>query len=303
MRLIFSDMRAQPATRSPDVVGEYPPFAPVRAPWAEPLRNPGTAWVGWGKLCWLSRPEPRTDALPGGPAVLLAYVGSSCLGAGDAAHQRIHRKTVAWRNCWSAVCAALIAVPNLQSIVLSHQSVFLSHQSAFAARRFFRLALLPLRVSPTPVAAAWDWIPGDEAYARIDQRYGHLCLQFVAQFSHSSTIAWLIRPDLSSTKQVVPELLQQTGSACGTSGSRELCRSRVPDERTARLQAIGVGAIDPSLSSAKGGARHRTANTIERTGRPAHAVRISPAEGNAGAKECRPITSGCTGCIATKDWR
>jgi hypothetical protein len=66
---------------------------------------------------------------------------------------------------------------------------------------------------------------------------------------------------------------QKTGSACGTSGSRELCRGGVPHERAARLQAAGFGTIDVSLSSAKSGARHRIANTVERTGREAHAVR------------------------------
>src|ERR1700756_331508 len=76
---------------------------------------------------------------------------------------------------------------------------------------------------------------------------------------------------------------QKTGSACGTSGSRELCGSRVPDEPTARLQAAGIGTIDATLSSAKGGTRRRIANTIERTGGAAHAVRISPADGDAGA--------------------
>src|SRR5438067_6352297 len=41
---------------------------------------------------------------------------------------------------------------------------------------------------------------------------------------------------------------QKTASACGTSGSRELRRGRVPDERAARLQADGIGTNDASLS-------------------------------------------------------
>src|SRR5438309_2170429 len=76
---------------------------------------------------------------------------------------------------------------------------------------------------------------------------------------------------------------QKTGSACGTSGSRELCRSRVPDERAARLQAAGIGTVDVSLSSAESGARRRTAKPIERAGRETHAVRISAADGDVSA--------------------
>jgi putative transposase len=51
-------------------------------------------------------------------------------------------------------------------------------------------------------------------------------------------------------KHVVAELTldnQKTGSACRTSGSRELRRGRVPDERAARLRADGIGTIDASL--------------------------------------------------------
>src|SRR5205823_8936376 len=77
---------------------------------------------------------------------------------------------------------------------------------------------------------------------------------------------------------------QKTGSACGTSGSRELCRGGVPHERAARLQAAGFGTIDVSLSSAKSGTRQRIANTVERTSREAHAVRVSAADGDAGAR-------------------
>jgi len=90
--------------------------------------------------------------------------------------------------------------------------------------------------------------------------------------------------ELTLDNRALKDVLSKNGSACGTSGSRELCGSRVPDERTARLQAVGIGTIDASLSSAKGGARRRTANTIERTGRQAHAVRISPADGDARAR-------------------
>ena len=36
----------------------------------------------------------------------------------------------------------------------------------------------------------------------------------------------------------------------------------------------------------------------------AHALRLSPADGDAGARrDRRPITSACIGCIARKDWR
>ncbi len=76
---------------------------------------------------------------------------------------------------------------------------------------------------------------------------------------------------------------QKTGSACGTSGSRELCGSRVPDERAARLQAAGFGTIDVSLSSAESGTRHRFASAAERTGSETHAVRVSAVDGDVGA--------------------
>lgn len=58
-----------------------------------------------------------------------------------------------------------------------------------------------------------------------------------------------------------------TGSACGTSGRRELCRGGVPHERAIRLQAAGFGTIDVSLSERETRTRHRIANTVERTGR------------------------------------
>src|SRR5438067_5024581 len=70
---------------------------------------------------------------------------------------------------------------------------------------------------------------------------------------------------------------------CGTSGSRELRRGRVPDERAARLQADGIGTNDASLSGAKSGAGQRTASAIEKTSGEAHAFRVSAADGDAGA--------------------
>src|SRR5437660_12905025 len=89
--------------------------------------------------------------------------------------------------------------------------------------------------------------------------------------------------ELTLDNRALKDVLK-TGSACGTSGSRKLCRSRVPDERTARLQADGTGTIDASLSSAESRAGQRTANPLERTGGPAHAVRLSPADGDAAAR-------------------
>src|SRR5579859_4907239 len=77
---------------------------------------------------------------------------------------------------------------------------------------------------------------------------------------------------------------QKTGSASGTSGSRELCGSGVRDERAAGLQAAGNGTFDLSLSSAESGARYELAGTTERAGCQAHAVRISAADGDAGAR-------------------
>src|SRR5215470_403164 len=76
---------------------------------------------------------------------------------------------------------------------------------------------------------------------------------------------------------------QKTGSACGTSGSRELCGSGVREKRATRLQAGGIGTIDVSLSHAKSGAGRCTARTTERIGGEAHAVRLSTADGDAGA--------------------
>ena len=57
------------------------------------------------------------------------------------------------------------------------------------------------------------------------------------------------------------------------------------DERTARLQAAGIGTIDASLSSAESGARSCAASAIERAGGEAHAVRVSAADGDAGERE------------------
>lgn len=62
-----------------------------------------------------------------------------------------------------------------------------------------------------------------------------------------------------------------------------VCRGGVPEERATRLQADGIGTIDASLSGAESGAGQRTANPLERAGGPAHAVRVSPADGDAGA--------------------
>jgi hypothetical protein len=76
---------------------------------------------------------------------------------------------------------------------------------------------------------------------------------------------------------------QRIGSACGTSGSRELCGSGVRDERTARLQAAGVGTVDVSLSNAESGARQGIASAAARTGSATQAVRVSAADGDAGA--------------------
>src|SRR5207249_2666765 len=70
---------------------------------------------------------------------------------------------------------------------------------------------------------------------------------------------------------------------CGTSGRRELCGSRVPDERATRLQADGIGTIDASLSATESGARPRTAHPLEGAGGPAHALRLSAAHGHVGA--------------------
>src|ERR1700726_712107 len=77
---------------------------------------------------------------------------------------------------------------------------------------------------------------------------------------------------------------QKTSSACGTPGRRELCRGGVWHERTACLQAAGIGTIDAPLSGAESGARCGAAKTTERAGGEAHAVRLSAAHGDAGTR-------------------
>src|SRR6516165_1316255 len=74
---------------------------------------------------------------------------------------------------------------------------------------------------------------------------------------------------------------QKTGRACGTSGSRELCGSGVPDERTARLQAAGDSTIHKALSGAQAGARCGSTNALEGASGPTHALWLSPADRNA----------------------
>src|SRR5438067_11710219 len=77
---------------------------------------------------------------------------------------------------------------------------------------------------------------------------------------------------------------------CGTSGSRELRRGRVPDERAARLQADGIGTNDASLSGAKSGAGQRTASAIEKTseiGRASCRERVESAGGAVRIEEKR----------------
>src|SRR5579859_4278253 len=55
------------------------------------------------------------------------------------------------------------------------------------------------------------------------------------------------------------------------------------DERTARLQAAGIGTFDASLSSAEERAGGGAASPAEGTGRQTNAVRVSPADGVIGA--------------------
>src|ERR1700730_2257708 len=86
---------------------------------------------------------------------------------------------------------------------------------------------------------------------------------------------------------------QKTGRACGTSGSRALRDAAVRDERTARLQADGLGTIDPSLPGAESRTRWRTAAALEGAGGQAHALRLSPADRDLGERRIRgkPQTS------------
>jgi len=89
--------------------------------------------------------------------------------------------------------------------------------------------------------------------------------------------------ELTLDNRALKDVLSKTGSACGTSGSRELCRGGVPDERRARLQAVGVGTIDVSLSRREG-PRRRAAHEVERVGSQAHAIRASATDGDAATR-------------------
>ena len=53
---------------------------------------------------------------------------------------------------------------------------------------------------------------------------------------------WWIKALTAYAGLYVAEIVKEAGKqTCGTSGSRELCRGGVPDERAARLQAVGCG--------------------------------------------------------------
>jgi putative transposase len=59
--------------------------------------------------------------------------------------------------------------------------------------------------------------------------------------------------ELTLDNRALKDVLSKTSSACGTSGSRRLRDGAVRHERAARLQADGVGTINPSLSTAESG--------------------------------------------------
>ena len=80
--------------------------------------------------------------------------------------------------------------------------------------------------------------------------------------------------ELTLDNRALKDGSQKTGSAYGTSGSRELRRGGVPDERRAHLQAAGTGTIDTSASSTERRAGCYPANAAQGTSRPAHAVRL-----------------------------
>src|SRR5207302_8912101 len=146
-------------------------------------------------LGYLFRGALKVDGLPGGQAVRPPSAGSSCGGPADEADRLIHRKRAAWRSWWSSVGAAPVAA-------LNRSSVSVAPGSAFPARQFVRCAPEPFPVDvPAPVAETQDWLRADEAHARTDaSRTRQLFQQFVGRSSQSSTIGWLITPDLSSTE-------------------------------------------------------------------------------------------------------
>src|SRR5947209_14391784 len=84
----------------------------------------------------------------------------------------------------------------------------------------------------------------------------------------------LVVAELTLDNRALKDISQKTGSACGTSGSRELRRSRVPDKRPARPQADAIGTSDASLSFAEKGAGLGVASALEGTGGEPHGVRI-----------------------------
>ena len=57
--------------------------------------------------------------------------------------------------------------------------------------------------------------------------------------------------ELTLDNRALKDVFSKTGSACGTSGSRELRRGAAQHERAARLQADGIRTIDTSLSGAE----------------------------------------------------
>src|SRR5215475_16232444 len=91
---------------------------------------------------------------------------------------------------------------------------------------------------------------------------------------------------------------QKTGRACGTSGSRELCESGVPGERAARLQAVGASTIHEAVSGAEGGAGCGCANALEGVSGQTHAVWLSAADRDAGARRDGGKSQACVSAVS-----
>src|SRR5215472_17878472 len=91
---------------------------------------------------------------------------------------------------------------------------------------------------------------------------------------------------------------QKTGRACGTSGSRELCGSGVPDERAAGLQAAGSSTIYEAISGTEGEARFDSANALEGVSSQTNALWISPADRAADTRRDDGKSQACVSALS-----
>ena len=93
----------------------------------------------------------------------------------------------------------------------------------------------------------------EQTYYRWKAKYGGMesrDAKKLKQLEDENHKLKLVVAELTLDNRALKDISQKTGSACGTSGSRELRRSRVPDKRPARLQADAIGTSDAPLSLA-----------------------------------------------------